>query len=124
MDIKTATISLLILGLISLYFTIRVLIVQVPLLRTHDNDQDRRLRFLLFYIALTLLAGNLIFLAIDIATIFASLARSTRTLNTIGVVYSFAMSLTHTFATGFLWMIYKLIGINNAKLLEGKDIDE
>lgn len=115
MDIKTASLILLVLALASLYFTVRVLMYQIPLLKTHDNKLDRQLRFLFFFLAATLFIGNTIFLVIDAATVFSSLTRSTRELNPVGIIYTFSVSLTYTFATFFLFLFYKLISADNAK---------
>lgn len=115
MDIRTASIILGALALLSLYFTIRVLMYQVPLLKVHDNPLDRQLRFLFFFLALTLFIGNTIFLIIDAATVYGSLTRSTSMINQIGVLYSFSVSGTYTVATGILYLFYRLIDKDNIR---------
>ena len=115
MDIRTASIILGVLALLSLYFTVRVLMFQIPLLKVHDNKLDRQLRFLFFFLAVTLFIGNTIFLIIDAATVYGSLTRSTRELNPVGILYSFSVSGTYTIATGILYLFYRLIASDNAR---------
>lgn len=116
MNTQVAAFLVLILGLIGVWFMARVLMIQIPRLNTKDNTTDQAIRYVLFYLALSLLFVNLIPVAINIATVFVHIPRSASTLNPTGLAYLFSNAVANDLSAGLLWLVYRIIE-NNAKLV-------
>lgn len=110
MDIQTAALFLLGLRVVSSAFIIRVLMYQIPKLRTPDsNNSELYLRYALFLSAIAILVGNIIPIGIDIATIVKDLERSSTILNGTGVIYSFNNAIENVVSAFALWLVYYII---------------
>lgn len=121
MDIQHAALLLLLLRIISDGFMLRVLAIQYPLLRAGNDPQVKTLRYVLLFFAIGVFLGNMIPIIVDIATIFADVERSSRTLNTVGLFYSFSNAITSVVSAVFFWLIYKVTGEETIKLEAERD---
>ena len=115
MNTQFAALLVLVLGLVGMAFMIRVLVLQFPRLRVKDNPTDQALRYVLFYLALSLLSVNFIPIVINILTVFVDIPRSSTSLNTVGIAYLFSTAVANDLSAGFLWLIYRIIDANKAR---------
>lgn len=115
MDIRTAAILLAILCIGGMVLTIYVLSIQVPLLLVKDNTLMSRIRYALFAISVFILIGLTTLLAIDFATVFFNLRRSTSHINTVGAVVTFLGPIVMDAAITALALMYWFIKRNNAQ---------
>jgi hypothetical protein len=113
MDIRTAAVILALLCFIGLALAAYVLRIQVPLLKVRDTNELRLVRYVLFSIVLFTVVGILILLAIDFATIFFNLRRSTAHINPVGMIVTFLSPLVIDSVLGALALMYWFIKRNN-----------
>lgn len=108
MDIQTIAALLLALRLISAGFLLLVLAKQITLVRLPAKRYVKLTRVALLALTCAVFIGNIIPIYIDWATIFADLARSTKTVNTVGIAYSLDNATTAALASISIWAVYKL----------------
>jgi len=115
MDVHTAAYFLAAIRIVSAIFIGMVLVTQIPLLRAPHDALGRITQYILLAIALVIFLGNLIPVAVDLATVLGDIERSSQVLNTIGIGYAFSNAVTSVLSAVLIWLMYKVIAISNAK---------
>lgn len=89
MEIQTAATYLLMLRIVSSVALLWVIVRQLRYLRANNPPEEQKIRVALFAVTLILLGGNMIPIFIDLYTIYGSIERSTNTINSLGIAYTF-----------------------------------
>lgn len=106
MDIKDIALCLLIMRLASVSFMVMVIRKQIGLFAGAADRYIRMQRRVLFTFALMLLAGNIIPILIDIATLMVDTGRTNP--KALSVAYAFSNAGTSILHSVMVWVIYRI----------------
>ena len=126
MDLLQTAWILLALRLLSVAIILYIIFkITLPNLTAKNDKHVKPVRWVLFFISIALLAGNLIPVIVDIGSIIGAFARSTNVLSTAGAVYSLNNAMSHlVYSIGFLFL-FIISGQVNTKLNnENKELQD
>ena len=115
MSIETAALFLAIIRLGSVVFILSVLYTQIPLLKAPNDFSTRITQYILLSLAVVILLGNVIPIAVDVGTVLGDVERSSAVLNATGIGYAFSNAFTSLFSAGLVWGMYRLIALSNKR---------
>lgn len=117
MDLLQTAWILLTLRIVSVAIILYIIFaITYPNLRAKNDQHVKPVRWVLFFISIALLAGNLVPIIVDIGSTVGSFERSTKVLSTAGAVYTLNNAISHlVYSIGFLFL-FIVSGQVNIKL--------
>lgn len=116
MDLLQAAATLLALRVVSVAIIFWIIIkITFPNLAAENDPEVKPVRWVLFFISIALLIGNVIPVIVDVASLVGALDRP-RSLSPAGTVYTFNNAISHLiYSIGFLFL-FIVSGQANVKL--------
>jgi hypothetical protein len=117
MDLLQTAWVLLILRILSVSIILYIIFkITYPNLKAENDPQVKPVRWVLFFISVALLVGNIIPVIVDVGSIAGSFERSTKVLSTAGAIYTLNNAISHlVYSVGFLFL-FIVSGQVNVKL--------
>lgn len=122
MNIRTLAAILLSGQVFSAVFILLVIMRQLSLFKLPIQPGLEWFRRILFFLALTVFAGNLVPILIDIITIRRPEVRVVRHTNLIGVLYAASNTFVATTSAVLIWVMYRLAASTLIIVEHAKDV--
>ena len=126
MDLLQTAWILLTLRIISVAIILYIIFkITFPNLKAKNDQHVKPVRWVLFFISIALLAGNLVPVVVNVGSIVGSFERSAKVLSTAGAVYTLNNAVSHLiYSIGFLFL-FIISGQVNIKLKDdNKELQE
>ena len=126
MDLLQTAWILLALRLLSVAIILYIIFkITLPNLTAENDKHVKPVRWVLFFISIALLAGNLIPVIVDVGSIIGVFERSTSVLSAAGAVYSLNNAISHlVYSIGFLFLFIISGQVNTKLKIENKELQD